>query len=144
MLSRLFRRRYETALPLVQGPYLDARSVYLIEYDRLPCVGFVGELAIEGVFNLIREQFRNQTNRVLQHHWYDHHEGRAYFNVTLFLLNNDRLIELGEDYCMILHTESQYGWAQSLMVQVAAFRREAPIVEVHRPVIGFARQNDLN
>ncbi len=144
MFSRLWRRRYDTALPLLQGPYLDARSVYLLEFDRLPCVGFIGELLVDPAFNLIRERYRDQTDRVLQHHWYSHDEQRAFFNVTLFVLRDQRLIELGEDYCMILHTDSQYAWAESLVSQLAAFRRPAVPMDIHRPVIGFARQNDLN
>lgn len=144
MFMRFRQRRYETALPLLQGSYLDARAVYLIEYDRLPCICFVGELNIEAVFTLVQEQYRNQIQRVLQHSWYSHEDQRSFFSVSLFLLSDQRILELGEQYCMILHTEEQYSWAQGLTTQLAAFRVTQDPVMVHRQVIGFARQNDNN
>ena len=63
-----------------------------------------------------------------------------YFNNTLFVLKNNRLIELGNNYCQVLHTKDQYGWGQTMVKELSVFH----VTGDGNKVIGFARSNIMN
>jgi hypothetical protein len=54
-------------------------------------------------------------------------------------LKDKRLIEVGANWCQVLHTEKQYVWAAELIGQLSQYR-----IVNHEPVIGFARHATTN
>jgi hypothetical protein len=74
-----------------------------------------------------------------QHSYFDHNEQKMFFNNTIYVLSNQRMIELGNNWCQVLHTQHQYNWANSLIESLAPFR-----IVNHEPVIGFARHSTAN
>ena len=49
------------------------------------------------------------------------------------------MIELGSNYCMLLHTRFQFNWARGLLNDLAPFR-----VRETGQAIGFSRQSSMN
>lgn len=146
MLWRLFTRRMNDAAALFNGHYIDVKVFYVTRFDEMPCVSFIGEMDVTGVFAYLNEEYKNEIVNVYQHSYFDHTEQKMLFNNTVFVLTDNRMIEVAGNYCQVLHSDRAYGWANALLVALRAFREEQmpePATEV-RTVIGFARQETLN
>lgn len=141
MLRLLFERKIKEVNALLQGHYFEVKAWYLQEFDRMPCVSFIGELDTTKAYAYINEQFNNEIIAVYQHAYFEHDEKKMYFNNTVFILNNNRMLELGNNYCQVLHTNKQYSWANELIRNLSEFRMKT---EKERAVIGFARQAATN
>lgn len=143
MFTRLFKRRASHPSALFNGHFLEVKAFYVAEFGTVPCVMFIGELDIGAVFSWLKERYRPQTQDIFQHSYYDHDLKESFFNNTIIVLKNNRVIELCGDYCQILHSNKQYGWARELVLELAQFRKATEQPKENR-IIGFARQNGLN
>lgn len=141
MSRLLFGRKIKEAGALLQGHYFEVKAWYLQKFDRMPCVSFIGELDTTKVYAYINERFTDEIVAVYQHAYFEHDEKKMYFNNTVFILTNNRMLELGSNYCQVLHTNKQYTWANELIRSLAAFRM---VAEKERTMIGFARQTTAN
>jgi len=137
-LLRLFRRRINSPAGLFNGPYFDVRTLYVLEFDRMPSISAIGELDGSRVHAFLRERFARDILRVWQHSYYEHRDRETVFSRTMFLLPGRRMIEVGADYCELLH-DGDFGWANSLLSEMAALR-----VQPSASTIGFARSQQMN
>jgi hypothetical protein len=135
MFTRLFGRKISQFDGLFNGHFIEAKAFYVVEFDAVCCVTFIGEIDIGKAFSQIDETLKGEIVSTYQHSYFDHSEQALFFNNTLFVLTNKRMIELGNNWCQVLHTQQQYGWASDVIRSLSAFR----IVNTG-PVIGFARQ----
>jgi hypothetical protein len=90
-------------------------------------------------FGLINEKLKSGIVTVYQHSYFDHNEKKMFFNNTIFVLANKIMIELGNNWCQVLHTPEQQGWANALIEELSAFR-----MVNNETTIGFTRQAVAN
>lgn len=140
MLFRMFRKEVRDMQAIFNGHFVDVKAFYAWQFNRIPCVHFIGELNTSRAFEHINERYQYQVQAVYQHAWYNHAEQRSLFNNSIFVLQNDRMIELGPDYAMVLFAPTQYTWANQVIADLAIFRASAPQVRV----MGFAREPETN
>ena len=138
MLSRLFRK-IKDVVGLFNGYFIKVKALYALEFDAVSCVSFIGEVDTTKAFVLINEKLKSNIVAVYQHSWFDHNQKKMFFNNTIFVLTNRRMIELGNNWCQLLHTPEQHGWANALIEELSQFR-----IVNNEPVIGFARQAVAN
>ncbi len=133
---------------MVQGlfgdHYVDVKVLYVSEFRKVPAVAFIGELDITAAFTYLRERLGTETKRLLQHSFYDHAEQKMFFNNSIFILDNYRMIEVAGNYCQVLHAGNDYDWAADILKNLAQFRMHSLTAEGPATVIGFARQTTLN
>jgi hypothetical protein len=122
------------------GHYADPKVLYTRLFDQIPWISFIGDLDISKTHDFIDNQFQNQLINVYQHNFFDHEKQELFFNNTLFVLKEKRMIELGNNYCHVLYPIRQHQWAFKLIQELAAFK----VVENDNKVIGFARNNTMN
>ena len=143
MFWNLFGPKVRNATALFNGHYVDVKVFYALQFNRVPCVSFIGELDVTKAFACINERYRYQIKTIYQHAYFDHADQKMLFNNTIFLLKGNRIVELGNNYCHVLHTSLQYTWANGVIKDLSQFRVIAGPAKENR-VIGFARQNDMN
>jgi len=97
MLFRLFRK-IKDAVGLFNGYFIEVKALYALEFDAVSCVSFIGELDTTKAFALLSENFKNDIVAVYQHSYFDHSEKKMFFNNTIFVLTNKRMIELGNNW----------------------------------------------
>ena len=90
-------------------------------------------------YELIIETFGKEIPAVHQFNTFDYNEKKALFNLTIFVLKNKRIIELGYDYAEILYTGKHCKWADDLLSSLANFR-----VTERTKVIGFVNSELMN
>ena len=140
MFFNLFRKDLSKVDTLFLGHYVDSKVFYTVQFNKVPCIGFIGELDTSKAFYFIRDAYRYEITGIYQHNYFDHDKREFFFNNTLFVLKNKRLIELGNNYGQVLHTRNQFDWGQTMIKELSVFRLSD---EVNK-VIGFARSNHVN
>jgi len=141
MLFTIFRKEVKDLNAMFNGHYIEVKAFYAWQFNRLPCVQFIGELDVTKAFAHISERYQYTIADTYQHAWYDHKENKMLFNNSIFVLKNDRMIELANDYCHVLFTPNQYPWAARVIKELTAFRK-VETKEVR--IMGFARQHKTN
>ena len=135
MFWRLFKRKINDLVGLFNGHFIEAKAFYALEFDAVSCVSFIGEIDTSNAFAFVNDIMRHEIVNTYQHSYFDHDERKMFFNNTIFILTNKRMIELGNNWCQVLHTPHQYSWANELIMQLSQYK-----VVNKEPVIGFTRQ----
>jgi len=136
----LFKKDLSKVNTLFLGHYLDPKVFYTVQFNKVPCISFIGELDAGKTFDFIQSTYRSQVKGIYQHNYFDHDKREFFFNNTVFVLKNKRLIELGNNYCQVLHTKGQYGWGQTMIKELSVFH---VTIDANK-VIGFARSTNMN
>jgi hypothetical protein len=142
MIAQIFRRRIKDINALFIGHYIEVKAFYVMQFNEVPCVSFISELDTGKAYDFIVNRFRNQVKGTYQHNYFDHDKQQFFFNNTLFMLGNKRMIELGNNFCHVLHSNRQYDFGNELVKELSAFRVVPENINENR-VIGFARSNHM-
>lgn len=142
-MFNLFRKRISQVIGLFQGHYVDVRLFYTFRFNEVPAVNFIGELDSSKTFQFISEKFKHSIVGIYQHNYFDHEKKDIFFNNTVFVLKDKRMIEIAGNYCHVLHSNKQYNWGNELIHELVKFRTETASANDTK-VIGFARSNNMN
>ncbi len=134
----IFRKEITNPAALFAGHYIEVKVFYAWHFNKLPCVSFVGETDVTRAYTFIRDRYQYQIEAVYQHAWHEHNENKMFFNNSIFVFQDNRMIELANDYCQVLFAPTQYAWASEVVKELVAFRK-IPEGNAGR-VVGFARQ----
>lgn len=137
-----FRRKINSLNMLFNGHYIDAKALYVLQNGRIPCITFVGELDIEKAFDFIKEAFRADVKQAYQHSYYDHDKAESFFNSMILVMTNQRMIELGNNYCHLFYHIDDGEWMRTICEKLAAFR-QTENANATTKVVGFARQSEI-
>ena len=140
MFFNLFRKDLSRIGTLFLGHYIDPKVFYTLQFKKVPCISFIGEMDASKAFDFIQNTYRSELKGIYQHNYFDHDKRDFFFNNTLFVLKNKRMIELGNNYCQVLHTKDQYDWGQTMIKELSVFHVTADA----NKVIGFARNTNMN
>ena len=121
------------------GHFVDVKAFYAFEFGKLCNISFLADLDNSAAFDFISDVLSAEIVSVYQHIYFDHDKTDFYFNNTIFVLREKRMIELAGNYCQVLHDPLHNGWAKELLRTMNAFR----IVPEVAP-IGFAWQSNEN
>ena len=138
-----FNRKISNLNMLFNGHYIDVKALYVLRFSGIPCVSFIGETDATKAYAYINNTFGADIKQVYQHRYFDHDHGGTFFNNTIFIMTNERMVEIGSNYCHLLHNDLDYDWARQTLEALAAFRL-ATTNTAQTQVIGFAKQTSMN
>ena len=140
MFFNLFRTKLSRVNTLFLGHYVDPKVFYTVQFNEVPCMSFIADLDTSKAFYFIQSTYRNQVKAIYQHNYFDHDKREFFFNNTVFVWKNKRMIELGNNYCQVFYTKDQYDWGQTMIKELSVFHVAGDV----NKVIGFARNNHVN
>ena len=140
MFFNLFKTKVSQVNTLFLGHYVDPKVFYTVQFNKVPCISFIGELDTIKAFDFIQSTYGSELKGIYQHNYFDHDKRDFFFNNTLFVLKNKRMIELGNNYCQVSYTKDQHNWGQTMIKELSAFHVTSDV----NKVIGFARSNNMN
>jgi len=108
---------------IFQNSFLDCKAYYMYCYHKTPCITWADQLNTEKVLKYIKSEFADAITGIFQNSKYNRKKKKALFFTTIILLKDDCLIELGGDYCEVLHTHEDYDMANALIKEVSRFKR---------------------
>lgn len=143
----LFKTKLSYANNLFNGHFVDVKAFYAARFNRLACVSFIGEIDITQAFNFVMQHCSDDIVDTYQHSYFNHDEQKVYFNNTVIVLTQKRVVEIAGNYCQVLHTPDGYDWARWLMKELANFRVMTANMQqttAYTKVTGFAGAAELN
>ena len=143
MFFNFFQKRISYVNALFQGHYIDAKVLYTFYFNEVPAVSFIGDLDGSKAFKFINDRYQFKVTGIYQHNYFDHEKKEVFFNNTLFVFKDKRIIEIAGNYCHVLHTKKQYNWALEIVKELSKFHAVMASANENK-VIGFARDNSKN
>jgi hypothetical protein len=137
-----FTRRIKNMQPLFSGHYIDAKALYVLYFDKIPSVCFIGSVDATKVSEYINEKFRAEMVAVYQHVYFDHDKRETMFNNALFVLTDNRIVEVAIGYVHVLCEPKALTEVNELMKALAEFKM-AQVSTYQTQVVGFARQSEM-
>jgi hypothetical protein len=142
MFLNFRRRRAIARAQLFTGGYIDVNAFYAVCFREVPCICVIPEIDVTKAFEYISTSMSGDIVALYQYYRFDHTDQQCYFQTTLFVLANNRMIELGSAHAAVLHSINDYNWAGNVVQALAIYRmdvRPAPA-----SVIGFTVQSAMN
>lgn len=141
-----FLKRMKITADIFTGHFVDVKAFYAFEFNIVPCITFIGDLDVTKAYTFIKENYKADIISTYQHSYFNHDDKKVYFNCSVVVLTSERMIEIADNYCQLLHTTKQYDWARKLVSDLAQFKIErntAPaFTRTH--IIGFAKEAEMN
>ncbi len=100
---------------LFDNSFIDAKAFYLKEFDRVPCISFINNIDTGKVFSLIKEDKYGKVKTVYQRNYYNWQQERMEFAKTMFKLEKNMLVMLGDDWAEILFDTNDYTRANEMV-----------------------------
>jgi hypothetical protein len=139
-----FTRRIKNVQPLFIGHYIDAKALYVLYFDRISNVCYIGNVEANLAYDYIKEKFRDEIVTVYQHVYFDHDKQDTLFNNTLFVLTGKTVIEVGTGYVHVLYEPGKLSEVKELIKALAEFKVVTAVPTYQTKVVGFAREPEMN
>lgn len=144
MLLRFLKRTY-TNVQIFSGHFVDVKAFYSFEFNTIPCITFIGDMDITKAYAFVKDNCQANIISTYQHSYFNHNDKKVYFNNTIVVLTSERMIEITDNYCQLLHTTNQYSWARQLVNDLAQFKIERDAHALRRTqIVGFAKEAEMN
>jgi hypothetical protein len=134
-----FNRKIRNINSLFKNNFIDSKVLFATRFNALANISLIQQIDPSKAYALVMENFGNEITAVHQYNTFDYNEDKVLFNMTIFVLTNERIIELGYNYAEILYTGKDYNWANALLSDLANFR-----VTDRTKVIGFVNSEVMN
>ncbi len=141
---RLFRKKVYTNGIFVNS-FIDSRMLFAMRFNKLPNVAVITQVDATQAYALITEKLNTDVVDIFQTNMFDYEESRMSFTMTILVLANSRMIEIGNGYVEVMYASSDYAFAQNLLQELATCRIVETVEVVKSPtIIGFARNAAMN
>jgi len=139
MLFNIFNKKIRDLNVLFNGHYVDVKCYYVMRFNKIPCIGFIGELDTSLAYAHLKEHLRPLVVAIYQHNYYDYNEQQLVANNTIVVLKDKRIIELADNYCQVFYSPLQFEQTNQLLKELATYR-----IRKENRVIGFATNSNMN
>src|SRR5919107_102665 len=102
--------------------FLDSKSLYLFQFNRLPSIHFIKWINGEKAYAGFREKYAPLIVSEHQYRFYDRKRKGYEFDETILILKNNRMIEFNDGYCEILHDGSSNDFVSECTAFVRQFK----------------------
>jgi len=107
---------------IFESNYIEVKTFYVREYHATPCISFINNLETEKAYRYISEGFAGKVLAVYQRNYFSWQRERIEFSTTIFKLENQVMIELGDEYAEILFRETNYAYANELVKLFSTYK----------------------
>lgn len=102
--------------------YIEVKAFYVREFRATPCISFINNLDTAKVYNYINKGFAGAVIAVYQRNFYSWQRARQEFSTTVFKLENQVMIEVGDEYAELLFGNNNYTYANELVKLFSTYK----------------------
>jgi len=106
---------------VISDRFMNSKSLYLYRFNELPNLHFINGIEGEKAYKSFREAFADLIDSEYQYRWYEKKRKKYHFDVTLFILKNNCIVEI-KDYCEILHNGTQGEFIEKCTSMMNSFK----------------------
>ncbi|MDB5280486.1 MAG: family ATPase [Ferruginibacter sp.] len=118
---RLWVNAYRS-LGFFDHQYIESKAFFTYQFRKVPTVVYIDEVDVAKAFEYINSELKSLQVNIYQSCDYSHERNRQEFTRTIFVLNNNVIIELGTDYAEVLHLPNDLVFSAALVNKLAAFK----------------------
>jgi superfamily I DNA and/or RNA helicase len=118
---RLWLNAYRS-LGFFDNQYIESKAFFTYQFRKVPTVVYIDEVDVAKAFKYINSELKSLQVNIYQSCDYSHERNRQEFVKTIFVLNNNVIIELGTDYAEILHLPGDLVFSAELVNKLAEFK----------------------
>ena len=110
--------------------FLNNKSLYLDLFDKVPSLQFIGNIEGEKAYDAFKDQFADLIESEYQYRWFEKENRRFHFDETVFVLNNNCIVEIGNSYGEVLHDGKQTDFIVrflDLMIRYRERKKRVPL-----------------
>ena len=113
--------------------FIEVRTFYAKLFNTIPCVGFINNVDTNKIFELIQEEKYGKVRDVYQRIYHDWDDDRVRFSKTIFVLQDNLMVKLADDWLEIYFGTKGYAMANKMLDDFKS--RKAPEKE---------KENEIN
>ncbi len=102
--------------------YIEVKAFYVREFNATPCISFINNLDTEKAYAYINNGFAGRVLAIYQRNFYSWQRERLEFGTTVFKLENQVMIEVGDEYAEILFGNKNYAYANELVKLFSTYK----------------------
>ena len=102
--------------------YIESKAFFTYYFRKVPVVVYIDEVDITKAFKYINTELKTMVINIYQHCDYSRERNRQEFTKTIFVLSNNIMIELGNDYAEVLHLTTHSVFSDELVSKLADFK----------------------
>ena len=102
--------------------YIEVKAFYVREFKATPCISFINNLDTAKVYDYVNKGFAGKIIAIYQRNYYNWQRARQEFSTTVFKLENQVMIEVGDEYAEILFSNKSYPYASELVKLFATYK----------------------
>jgi ATPase family associated with various cellular activities (AAA) len=110
--NRLQRRKNAS---IFDSNYIEVKAFYVREFKITPCISYIHRVDAEKAFKYVHDGHAGKVLSVYQRNYYDWQHNRQVNSKTIFKLEDQVMIEIGDEYAEILFSEGNYAYANELV-----------------------------
>jgi len=119
----------------LESRFILTKTFFLQTFGAIPSITWVNQLNITKVRAYIAANLSGQIQATHQHAEYNHSRKKVITTLTVWVLDNQCMIEVGENYCEIFHTQQNAAFAHTLVKELSKFKESTKKAEFEINII---------
>jgi len=115
--------------------FIEAKAFYMKEFKALPCIMYIGNIDANKIFELIRSHKYGNVKATYQRNWYNWQQERLEFSKTIFKLDKQMMIRLGDDWAEIYFSNTDYARANKMVNEFKTIKAPAKVEDFEINII---------
>lgn len=117
-------QQIEIATTLFGNTYLECKAYYMHVYKQTPCLLWIDQVNVTKALAYVKSEYADAIVGIYQYSKFNRKIGKAFFNTTIILLNDNCLVEFGAGYCEILYAHDDEKMAESFIKEISVFKEK--------------------
>jgi hypothetical protein len=122
-------------ISIFEEHFIEVKSFYLREFKILPCIAYIGNIDAGKIFELVKSGKYGTVTATYQRIWYNWQQERLEFSKTIFKLEKEMVIRIGDDWAEILFSNTDYARANIMVDEFKAMKAPAKVEDYEINII---------
>lgn len=114
----------DAASIFVDTNFIESRAYFLYYFNEPPCINWIDNVNTDKALQYIKKEYADAITGIYQKAKYNRKSKKSSFEITLVVLKNNCLIELGSSYCEVLHRHQDYAIGSKLINEISHFKKK--------------------
>lgn len=122
-MDNLYNQKVIDATQVFNDRFINVKALFMYHFHAVPDIHFISKIDAEKAFNAFGDKFGEYIKYIHKYRWYEHKKRKGFqFYKTVIILNMDCIVELDENYCMILHNSVHEKFVHEISAFVIKFK----------------------
>ena len=122
-MDNILSQKIIDANSIFENSFLESKAYYMYVYQKVPCITWIDNVNSQKILQHIKKEYAGAIMGIFQYSKYNRKKKKPLYSTTIILLKDNCMVELGNEYCEVLHTHEDYEMAYTLIKEASVFKR---------------------